>query len=309
MQAPIGPATTPALVAAVSNAGALGTLAASWTDVAVLKSQLRELRESAALGFCVNLVLAFDQHERLDAVLAGGARYVSFSWGVDPGLVSKAREAGAFVLVQVGGLADAEQAAAAGADGLISQGVEAGGHVQGEAPLLELLSVLRPVVDLPLLAAGGIGDAASAKAALDAGAHGVACGTAFLAASEADVHPRYLESLFRADASDTVLTTVFDVGWPNAPHRVLRNDTYDDWDSSGRPHGGLRPGDGEVIATRAGIPIMRYSEAQPTSGTTGRVESMALYAGTSVRSVRHSASAKEIVRSIARDLPKSRNIR
>jgi nitronate monooxygenase len=299
MQAPIGLATTPELVTAVSNAGALGTLAASWTDPAVLRRQLRTVRESVGTHFCVNLVLAFDQRERLDVVLKGGVRFVSFSWGVDRGLISKARDAGAFVLVQVGSLVEGEHAVAAGADAMIAQGVEAGGHVQGVTPLLELLRVLRPVLDVPILAAGGVGDLASAQAAFRSGANGVACGTAFLAASEADVHSDYLECLFRSDAADTVPTTVFDVGWPDAAHRVLRNDTYDDWDTGGRRPRGSRPGEGEVIATRGGVPVMRYGYAQPTSETTGNVESMALYAGCSVGSVRKRAPAADIVRSIA----------
>src|SRR3954451_23754378 len=122
MQAPIGPAATPELVVAVSNAGGLGTLAASWTPVGRLREQVREL--SAALGapFCVNLVLAFEQRERLVGVLAEGAPVVSFSWGSDPEMIGLARDAGAYVLVQVGDASEAAQAIGARADALIVQG-------------------------------------------------------------------------------------------------------------------------------------------------------------------------------------------
>jgi Nitronate monooxygenase len=144
MQAPIGPAATTDLVKAVSAMGALGTLAASWTEAAVLRRQLRELRASVGTCFCVNLVLAFAQRERLDVALEEGAGFVSFSWGVDPESIKRAREGGAVVLVQVGGARAAREAADAGADVVIAQGVEAGGHVEGTTPLLELLRALRP---------------------------------------------------------------------------------------------------------------------------------------------------------------------
>ena len=83
MQAPIGPATTPELVSAVTGTGALGTLAASWTKPETLRRQLRAIQAAAGVDYCVNLVLAFDQEERLEVVLDEGARYVSFSWGID----------------------------------------------------------------------------------------------------------------------------------------------------------------------------------------------------------------------------------
>jgi nitronate monooxygenase len=250
----------------------------------------------------VNLVLHFEQSDRLDIVLEEGAGFVSFSWGVDLELIRRAQIAGAVVLVQVGDVAAAGEAADAGADILIAQGIEAGGHVEGTRPLRELLNGMRPVLDLPIIAAGGIADAASARAAMDAGADGVACGTAFLAATEADVHPDYVERLIRATAGDTVLTTVFDIGWPNAAHRVLRNETVADWEAAGRPASGARPGEGDVIATRTGMPIVRYSDAQPTRDTDGEISSMALYAGTSVDSVRRRASAADIALEITREI-------
>ena len=100
MQAPIGPATTPELVASVSAVGALGTVAASWTESSKLRDQIRAIRSATSNPFCVNLVLAFDQRERLELVLAERVPVVSFSWGTDPELIGRARAAGAFVLVQ-----------------------------------------------------------------------------------------------------------------------------------------------------------------------------------------------------------------
>jgi NAD(P)H-dependent flavin oxidoreductase YrpB (nitropropane dioxygenase family) len=264
MQAPLGPASTLELVRAVSASGALGTLAGSWTPAGELGEQVRSLRALSNEPFCVNLVLPFQQRERLVVALEAGARIVSLSWGVDAGLIGLARDSDAFVLVQVGTVDEAMAAARAGADALIVQGVEAGGHVQANRPLVELLREIRPRSQVALVAADGIADPASVREAMEAGADAVACGTVFLAAAEADVHPTYLERLIAADASDTTVMNVFDGGWPGAPHRVIRNDTVTAWEAAGMPKPGLRPGEGEPIATRNGQPVLRYAITQPT---------------------------------------------
>jgi nitronate monooxygenase len=302
MQAPIGPAGTIELVAAVSGSGALGTLAASWTPVADLREQVRWLRSRCSAAFCVNLVLAFEQRERLAAVLDEGAPVVSFSWGLDAALISAARSAGAYVLAQVATLVDARSAVAAGADALILQGVEAGGHVQATRPLLELLREIRPVVDVPLLAAGGIAAAGNRDDAREAGADAVACGTAFLAAEEANVHPVYFGHLVAAGTADTTLTTIFDGGWRGAPHRVIRNDTVARWEATGKCDRGHRPGEGDQIASRNGQPVLRYDNAQPTRETSGEVSLMAMYAGTSVQAITQVEPASQIVKRITQGL-------
>ncbi len=301
MQAPIGPGTTWELVAAVSAVGGLGTLAASWTELAELSGQIRRIVFATANPFCVNLVLAFDPRDRLELLLDCGVPVVSFSWGIDAALIGRARQAGLTVLVQVADEYEAKSAAAAGADALIAQGVEARGHVQGSAPLLSLVREICAAVELPIVAAGGIADAVAARNAIAAGAQAVACGSAFLAASEADVNPRYLARILAAEASDTQMTGLFDISWPHAPHRV-RNRTLTDWEQAGCPQPGTRPGEGEVIASRRGTPIVRYSNAQPTTQTEGDVDAMAMYAGHSGEHVREVASAQSIARNIADSL-------
>ena len=277
----------------------LGTLAASWTELTKLREEIQQVRSAVSAPFCVNLVLAFDQRKRLELVLGQGVEVVSFSWGVDAALVGRTRDAGASVLVQVGDIHEAKAAATAGATALIAQGVEAGGHVQATTSLLELVRALRTEVSLPIIAAGGIADGASARRAIKAGAQAVACGTAFLAASEANVHPAYRARVLAAEASDTHLTTLFDVGWPNAPHRVIRNRTHSDWTNAERPMPGKRPGEGDVIGRRNGDPIARYSDAQPTRQTEGDIDAMAMYAGTSVDYVSGVAPAKSITADLA----------
>jgi nitronate monooxygenase len=297
MQAPVGPAATPELAAAVSAAGGIGSLGASWTEPAVLREQIRAVRRVTDRHFAVNLVLAFDQAERLELVCDEGVAIVSFSWGADAGMIGRAHATGATVLVQVGSVDEAQAAVAAGADVLVAQGVEAGGHVQGMTPTLDLVGRLSG--GAPVIAAGGIGDAGGARAAMAAGAAGVMMGTRFLVTPEADIHPEYANWLTGAAPSDTVLTTLFDGGWPHAAHRVLRNSTYDAWEQAGSPPPGQRPNEGEVVAEHDGTPIARYAADEPRRGTTGAVEAMCLYAGMSIGAISGVEPAAEVVARVA----------
>jgi nitronate monooxygenase len=282
IQAPVGRAATPRLASAVSQAGGLGALGASWTEPRVLRKQIRSIARTTDRPFCVNLVLDFEQDERLEVAVEERVPIVSFSFGLRPDMVARARAGGTGVLVQVASADEARAAAAAGADALIVQGVEAGGHVQSVVGLLPLLVEVRRAVSLPLLAAGGIGDPASARAALAAGAAAVVMGTRFVASEESDAHARYKARLLDARATDTVLTELFDVGWPAAPHRVLRNSTYERWESAGSPPPGERPGEGEEVA--GGVP--RYACNAPGAAITdGDPEAMALYAGQGVGAI------------------------
>jgi NAD(P)H-dependent flavin oxidoreductase YrpB (nitropropane dioxygenase family) len=277
MQAPLGRGSAAPLAIGVSQAGGLGTLGASWTEPASLREQIRSIAGATDGPFCVNLVLDFEQDERLEVAVEERVPWVSFSFGLRPEQVIRARAGGSRVLVQVGSADAARAAAAAGADALIVQGVEAGGHVQSVVGLLPLLAEVRAAVSLPLLAAGGIAEPASARAALAAGAAAVVMGTRFLASDESDAHPRYKAHLLAAEGRDALLTDLFDVGWP-APHRVLRNSTYERWDAAGRPPPGERPGEGEEVAR--GVP--RYAANLPNSGVDGDIEAMAMYAGQGV---------------------------
>jgi len=285
MQAPIGPAATPGLAAAVSAAGGIGSLGASWAEPALLREQIRAVRRLTGRPFCVNLVLAFDQAERLEAAVEEGVELISFSWGVSSDAVARAHAGGCRVLVQAGSLDEAVAGARAGCDAVIAQGVEAGGHVQGSTPLGTLIGQVRAAVDVPVIAAGGIADAASAREAMALGAAGVMMGTRFVAASEADVHPEYAARVVAASGADTVHTLLFDGGWPDAPHRVLANSTYRRWVEDGRKPPGQRPGEDEVLGEHEGAPIARYSSDDPRRATTGDIEAMCLYAGTGAGAV------------------------
>ncbi len=305
VQAPIGSATTPALAAAVSNAGGLGMLAGSWRTPEALRDLIGETRARTPHPFGVNLVLEFDPGPRLEAALDAGVRIISLFWGDPAPWIPVVHQAGGIVIHSVGSPEEAARAIAAGVDLLVVQGVEAGGHVRGTMPLAELTgAVKRMASGVPFLAAGGIGNATDARRVFRLGADGVWLGTRFLASVEAGAHGDYKERLVAAKGTDTLLSTVFDFGWPNAPHRALRNSTVSAWEHAGRPPSGMRPGEGEVIAHHAdGRPVVRYEDTIPLEGMTGDLEALALYAGQSVDVIRDVMPAARIVEALRPAFP------
>jgi nitronate monooxygenase len=153
--------------------------------------------------------------------------------------------------------------------------------------------------DVPVLAAGGIADGRGVAAALALGAGGAMLGTRFLLTHESDTHTAYRSALSQATVTDTVHSTLFDGGWPAAPHRTLRNSTVSAWEQAGCPSSGDRPGEGEAIARRRNRDIARYSDDMPTADTEGDVEQLAMYAGQSVGLVAGVEQAGVLVRRIA----------
>ncbi|WP_112263235.1 NAD(P)H-dependent flavin oxidoreductase [Lentzea terrae] len=304
VQAPIGSACTTALVAAVSSAGGLGVLAASWTTAAELSRQIEAVRAATPHPFGVNLVLEWPQHERLALALAHGVPVISTFWG-DPAPCRRAIEdAGATHFHTVGSVAEARAAADVGVDVIVAQGWEAGGHVRGTTSTLALVPAVADALPAtPVLAAGGITDARGVRAALALGAQGVWVGTAFLLAAEAATHPVHRDRLSSATAEDTVHTEVFSDGWPAAPHRALRNDTWRRWEAAGRPAPGARPGEHDVVARHPERgPVLRYADVTPVTGHVGTVEDMALYAGQGVGLLSGTRPAAAVVAELARGL-------
>jgi nitronate monooxygenase len=262
-----------------------------------IRISLQETRRLTQRPFGANLVLEWDQAERLEVLLLDGVRIISFSWGLAPKLIETAKAAGAIVIQSVSTAKAARHAVDAGADILVAQGWEAGGHVEGDIATLPLVrACVQAVPDVPVLAAGGIADGAGLVAALALGASGVWLGTRFLGAAEADIHPAYQNALFAADETSTVHTLLFDGDWPNAPHRVLCGATFESWRIAGSPPPGARPHEGEVIALRAdGSSIRRYDSYSARRTTTGRIELMPFWAGQGVHALRRVQPAAEIV--------------
>jgi NAD(P)H-dependent flavin oxidoreductase YrpB (nitropropane dioxygenase family) len=206
------------LAAAVSEAGGLGTIAVN--GAGAIERELRAARALTGRPVAVNLLLPFARRAWFEA--AADADAVVTFWGRP-----RRRTPGVWIH-QCGSVAEAGAAQAAGADGVILQGVEAGGHVRGTTAAFELLERARSALPdgYPLLLAGGVAAAADVAAALDAGAQGAVSGTRFLLSEESRAHPEYRRRLLEADR--TVLTELFGAGWPG-PHRVVPNAATERW--------------------------------------------------------------------------------
>ena len=206
------------LAAAVSEAGGLGTIAVN--GAGAIRRELAAARALTGRPLALNLLLPFARREWFEA--ASEADVVVTFWG------RPRRHVGGVWLHQCGSVAEAKAAQAAGADGVIVQGVEAGGHVRGTKPALELLEEVRAALPAgyPVLLAGGIATGADVRAALEAGATAAVAGTRFLLSGESHAHPDYKQRLLAAE--ETILTDLFGAGWP-APHRVVGNAATDRW--------------------------------------------------------------------------------
>jgi NAD(P)H-dependent flavin oxidoreductase YrpB (nitropropane dioxygenase family) len=286
--APLDGVGTGDLAVAVTNAGGLGMLPA-----AAGRAALEVVRARAKGPFGVNFLMPFLEDEAVTVEAAAStARLVEFFYAEpDPALVERVHVGGALAAWQVGSAEEARAAADAGCDLIIAQGIEAGGHVRGVLGLFTLLEQVLGSVDLPVLAAGGIGTGKAMASALAAGADGVRVGTRFVAAHESNAHPGYVEALIAAEAGGTVLTEAFSSNWPEAPHRVLRSSVA-----------ALDATAEDVVAyreTAAGeVPIERASSIPPARNVRGAIAAMALYAGESVGAVRGLQPAAEIVREL-----------
>lgn len=225
-QAAMGGVTTPELARAVGEAGALGMLAGVGLGGQSIKHAYAEATGGdTAVRVGVGFLVPFIDAASVEAAAEVASVVECFYGNPEPATVERIHRGAAHPLAawQVGSVDEAKAAIDAGCDVLVVQGVEAGGHVRGTEPLARLLDQVRAATDLPLVAAGGIGDHAAAVAAFDAGADAVRVGTRFVAAAEADAHPEYVAALLKAGADDTVLSDRFSLGWPDAPHRVLRS--------------------------------------------------------------------------------------
>src|SRR6476646_3572368 len=300
VQAPMGGAVGPKLAAAVSNAGGLGMLVLWRADADTMRRQIREMRALTSRPFGVNLNLDFPQEERLEICLEEHVPIISFFWRDPSSLVPRAKAGGAIVMHSVGSAIDAKRAVDCGVDIVIAQGWEAGGHVRGMVATMPLVpAVVDAVAPAPVVAAGGIADGRGLAAVLALGAAGAWLGTRFVMSEEAGALPAYLARLRDGRETDTVYSQLFDGGWPDAPHRTLRNGLIDAWEAGGRPGPGARAGEGDVVGrTAAGDPISRHQSVSPAEGFEGDVDELPMWAGQSVGALHEVLPAGEIVRAI-----------
>jgi NAD(P)H-dependent flavin oxidoreductase YrpB (nitropropane dioxygenase family) len=300
---PMGPDLTgPELVAAVSNAGGLGILQAQFCSPPVFRKEIHRVRALTAKPFGVNLLLHFPAEEQVAICLDERVPVLSFFWGDPTPFIARAHAAGVKVIHQVGSVADARRSATAGVDVIIAQGVEAGGHVAGEVSTLALVPrVVDAVAPRPVAAAGGIGDARGVVAVLALGAQAAVLGTRFLASAESRAHPHYKQKVLQANEGDTVRTTLFGHGWPNAPHRTLRTAFVEQWfgqEARGQESRPDEPAVGRTIVGGQPMPVLRFMGLPPNVDASGDIESMDLLAGQGVGLVHEIKPAGEIVREL-----------
>lgn len=287
------------LAAAVSRAGGFGLLGMVRESPELIAREIAAVRAATDRPFGVNLIPSATEPgllaAELEVCLAARVPALCFFWDVVPDVVARAKDAGALVLYQVGSLADALAAEKAGADIVIAQGVEAGGHVRGHTGILTLLPEIVRQVRVPVVASGGFATGAGLVAALALGAAGIQCGTLFLATHESFAHAYHKERILAAKAGDTVYTDLFAINWPpHSPVRVLSN-------SLTAQAGSLLIGHHpdrlprEVIAHDDGRPIYRFSTDSPLRSTVGNLEEMALFAGESAALVNTESSVAEVI--------------
>lgn len=276
----MGGSPSPSLAIAVARAGGMGMVSGSG-GIDALRRQIDLIPSGLPVG--VNFIVPFLHASALEEA-SQRTRYVELFWGApDEALVKIIHRGGALAGWQVGTSDDAQSAEQAGCDLVIVQGTEAGGHVCGTVGLFALLEETVGCVGVPVVAGGGVGTGRTMAATLVAGAQGVRVGTRFLAATESFAHPRYVDALIRASTEDTVITTAFGDGWPDAPHRVLKSSI----------EAGLSRGKDQ-----------QWSPLWPTEEFSGVVEAAALYAGQSVGSVRKRQPAADILAELVAEAEK-----
>jgi len=287
------------LAAAVSEAGGLGTIAVN--GAGAIRRELAAARTLTGRPLAVNVLLPFARRDWFEA--AAAADVVVTFWG------RPRRRTGRAWLHQCGSVEEARRARVAGADGVIVQGVEAGGHVRGTTPALQLLEEARRVLpaDYPVWVAGGIADRGDVRSATEAGAEAAVAGTRFILSEESRAHALYKERLL--ESRETVLTELFGAGWP-APHRVVPNAATEHW---GEPppltrllNHLLAPGaryappslqTRMVQAQRPGSRLLL--PAGPTDDAPSTlVDAGALYAGETVARIEEVAPASDLVRQL-----------
>jgi NAD(P)H-dependent flavin oxidoreductase YrpB (nitropropane dioxygenase family) len=301
VQGPMRGVAGPRLVSAVSNAGALGVLPIWAAGLEGARKQIRATVELTDRAFAVNLRADLQQLDHATLALDEGITLFHLFWGDPVRTASHLDTRGGKFIATIGDSDAAKKALDAGAIALVAQGVEAGGHVLSNMPLEELLPAAVAEAGLvPVIAAGGVAIEADVQSVLNLGASAVLCGSRFVASVESDAHDAYKQAIVLAGSNATDRSLCFDIGWPDAPHRTLINETLRRWDAAGRPPMGERPGEGEILfQTAAGADVPRYFVSPPAVGMRGEVTEGAMYAGTGVSRIEAVLPAAEIVRAFS----------
>jgi NAD(P)H-dependent flavin oxidoreductase YrpB (nitropropane dioxygenase family) len=302
--APMGPDLTgPELVAAVGNAGGLGFLQAQLAPPDTFRAEIRRTRNLSDAPFGVSLLLQFPVEDQVNVCLEERVNVIWFFWGDPAPFIQSAHDAGVLVAHQVGSIDAARQAAEAGVDLIIAQGVEAGGHVAGSVSTMVLVpQVVDAVTPIPVAAAGGIADARGVAAVLALGAQAAVLGTRFLATAESRAHPEYKQQLINAASDDTVLTQLFGHGWPYATHRTLRTAFVEEWlgnEARGQESRANEPVVGHTRISGQDVAVPRFAGFPPNADSRGDIALRNLLAGQSVGMIGTVPSAATLVCELA----------
>ncbi|MGC5054150.1 NAD(P)H-dependent flavin oxidoreductase [Micromonospora sp. DT48] len=302
LQSGMGGVAGTELACAVSEAGAAGCVGGYKLIGEPLSAVLTRLASGTSRPVGVNLIPEVvgpdDLARQVEQVLAETPPhvYVSLFGMPEEAVFEQVTAAGRALVVQVGTVEDGVLAAERGAV-VVAQGIEAGGHLLGVSCRDELVAQLRDrLPEACVVAAGGIGSPADAARAVAAGADGVLLGTAFVVARESWAHPHFKAAVCAADGDDTVITDVYEIGWPGRRHRVLATPVTE---NPGQPKRFI----GRTSVEDRSYLVPRFSAAVPTVATTGRIEEMAMYCGLSCGSLTDQPSAADVVAGFAAVLP------
>jgi NAD(P)H-dependent flavin oxidoreductase YrpB (nitropropane dioxygenase family) len=298
----MGSIFAPPLVAAVSEAGALGALGCHGLPADRIRAAVAEIRKRTQKPFALNFLLFVIEEEPFAAALAEKPAAIAFAWPrgdqeIKP-YIDRAHAAGAKVTFMACDVAGAKRGAAAGADAIIAQGTEGGGHVGWMASSVFTPMAVDAVAPVPVLAAGGVADGRGLAAALAYGADGVLLGTRFLASVESPLHENFKRAIVDSDGHDTMLTEIPDVAarlvWPGAMSRSRRNRFLDRWV-------------GREWALRQNVAEAQAAIAE--ARRTGDTDEAPLSFGQDAGLIRDIAPAAEIVRRIVADAERILNER
>ena len=233
----MGSIYSPALSAAVSNAGGLGAMGCHDLSPQRIRDGAAAIREATNKPFALNFLIFDAEEDSFAAALAERPPMMAFAWPRPDqdikAYIDRAHEIGCKVTFMAGGVPEAVRAAEAGADVIVAQGTEGGGHVGWMSSMTLVPMVVDAVAPIPVLAAGGIADGRGLAAAIALGADGVLMGTRFLASVESPLHANFKQAILDSDGHDTFLTEIPDLAaglvWPGAMSRARRNAFVERW--------------------------------------------------------------------------------
>ena len=297
----------PELVASVSESGCFGVLGTGGLASESVGQLIKETRQLTSRPFGANIILPMSDGQDVAICFDEGVEVLVLFWGDPQPFIKDAHKRGISLVIQCGNVEEAVYAASCGADAIIIQGTEAGGHVKGELELQSYISEIQHELrDTPLIAAGGIDSGKKIANLIKQGVQAVSLGTRFVASTEARATTSYKEKIVSSSAGDTVLTKLYDMGWKNAKHRVIKTPLYESWHQNGCLKAGDRTDEGETIGqielgSNRTISVPKYSVFPPVSSFKGNEDELPFYAGKSVDGIHKIEGTRTIVETLVRE--------